>query len=134
MTKLEQRRSRRRWALHVVEMLLVMFVGMGVLTGVAAGVLALAGASLSDLSASVSGLLMGFNMAVPMVAWMRFRGHPAQDSAEMAAAMIVPTLAVVALHLVGALGEDAVLPVQHVVMIPAMVGLMLWRYDHYAGG
>ena len=30
------------------------------------------------------------------------------------------------------LGFAAALALQHAVMIPAMLGVMLWRYDHYA--
>ena len=76
---------------------------------------------------------MGFNMTVPMVAWMSYRGHSAARSAEMAASMIVPTLLAAALALIGALETGAALGVQHAVMIPAMLGVMLWRYEHYSG-
>ena len=125
-------RRRRRFVLHVAEMLGVMFAGMIVLGGVVAGVLAVAGTSLSDGPKSVSALVMGFNMTVPMVWWMRRRGHGTRDNVEMAASMIVPTLLAIGLSLVGVLAEHGILLVQHAVMIPAMVGLMLWRYDHYA--
>ena len=126
-------RSRRRtFVLHVAEMLGAMFAGMLVLGGAVAGALAVAGTSLSDGPESVAALVMGFNMTVPMVWWMRRRGHGARDSAEMAASMIVPTLLAIGLALAGILADDAILLVQHVVMIPAMIGVMLWRYDHYA--
>jgi hypothetical protein len=42
-------------------------------------------------------MLMGFDMTVPMVAWMSYRGHPRARNAEMAASMIVPTLVAAAL-------------------------------------
>jgi hypothetical protein len=32
----------------------------------------------------------------------------------------------------GALGTAAGLAVQHSVMVPAMLGVMLWRYEHYS--
>jgi hypothetical protein len=48
--------------------------------------------------------------------------------------MLVPTGIVIALHWLGAVPGDAVLAVQHVVMIPAMLGVMLWRYEHFSGG
>ena len=126
------RDRRRRFAGHVGEMLLAMFAGMLVLGGVAAGVLALAGTSLDDASASVAAAVMAFNMTAPMVAWMHYRGHPIARSAEMAASMIVPTVAAIALFWGGVLSSEAVPAVQHAVMIPAMVGVMLWRYEHYA--
>jgi hypothetical protein len=126
------RSPRRTFVLHVAEMLLVMFVGMGVFSGLLAAALALAGTSMMDASIEVHTLVMGFNMTLPMVLWMRYRGHGARDNAEMAGSMIVSTLAAIALSLVGVLAEDSVMLVQHVVMIPAMIGVMLWRYDHYA--
>ena len=127
------KRSRRRtFVLHVAEMLGVMFAGMLVLGGAVAGALAMAGTSLSDGPESVAALVMGFNMTVPMVWWMNRRGHGARDNTEMAASMIVPTLLAIGLALAGVLAEDAIMLVQHAVMIPAMIGVMLWRYDHYA--
>ena len=77
-------------------------------------------------------MLMGFDMTVPMVAWMGYRGHSRARNAEMAASMIVPTLAAAALAAAGVLSSAAALGVQHVVMIPAMLGVMLWRYDDYS--
>jgi hypothetical protein len=50
----------------------------------------------------------------------------------MGASMVVPTAIVILLHWLGAVPADAVLLIQHVVMIPAMVAVMLWRYEHYA--
>jgi hypothetical protein len=51
----------------------------------------------------------------------------------MAASMMVPTLAVVALLGFG-LVEDvgALLVIEHVVMLPAMLAVMLLRRDEYA--
>jgi flagellar biosynthetic protein FliP len=76
---------------------------------------------------------MAFNMTVPMVWWMQHRGHGFARSAEMAGAMIVPTLVTVDLYWVGLLAGDAVLALQHAIMIPAMVAVMLWRREHYSG-
>jgi hypothetical protein len=76
--------------------------------------------------------LMGFNMTVPMVLWMRYRGHSVARNAEMAASMIVPTAIAAALAAAGVLAAGGALELQHVVMIPAMLGVMLWRYDEYA--
>jgi hypothetical protein len=124
--------SWRRFLGHFGEMLLVMLLGMGVLSGVAQLAVAAAGGSLTGAPGSFRVLLMGFNMTVPMVAWMSYRGHPRAQNIEMAAAMIVPTLAAAALAAAGALSTGAALGVQHAAMIPAMLGVMLWRYEHYS--
>jgi hypothetical protein len=75
---------------------------------------------------------MGVSMTVPMVAWMAHRGHGTRRGVEMAAAMLVPSAAAAALAAAGVLGAGAALAVQHVAMVPAMLGVMLWRYDEYA--
>lgn len=127
-------RSRRRFLAHFAEMLLAMFAGMLVLGGLAGLLFTAAGSSFSDASGAAQVLVMGLNMTVPMVAWMSYRGHDRARNAEMAASMILPTLAAAGLAGTGVLGSGAALAVQHVVMIPAMLGVMLWRYDHYSHG
>ena len=124
--------SKRAFARHFGEMLLAMFLGMGVLGGLAALVFAAAGGSSSDLPGGVRVMLMGVYMTAPMVAWMAYRGHAAARNVEMAMSMIVPSAAAAALAWAGVLGTGAALGVQHAVMVPAMLGVMLWRYDHYA--
>ncbi len=42
------------------------------------------------------------------------------------------TVAAAALAFAGTLGTGAALGVQHVAMVPAMLGVMLWRYEEYA--
>jgi uncharacterized membrane protein YhaH (DUF805 family) len=127
-------RSKRTFLRHFAEMLLAMFLGMGVLGGLAALAFSAAGSSMSDASGAVQVLIMGFSMTVPMVAWMSYRGHDRARNSEMAASMVVPSLAAAGLATAGALGAEGALAIQHVAMIPAMLGVMLWRYDHYAGG
>ena len=75
---------------------------------------------------------MGFSMTVPMAWWMHHRGHPARHNVEMAGSMVIPTIAAIALYGAGAIAGEAVLALQHLVMIPAMVGVMLLRRDHYS--
>ena len=75
---------------------------------------------------------MATNMTVPMVAWMRHRGHGWLPCWEMTAAMYVPTFGALALLEAGVLGDaHAAMGVQHVVMFPAMLGVMLLRRDEY---
>jgi hypothetical protein len=76
--------------------------------------------------------MMGAYMTVPMVIWMAYRGHSTARNAEMAGSMIIPSLLAAGLVLAGALETAAAFGVQHVVMIPAMLGVMLWRYAEYA--
>jgi hypothetical protein len=127
-----RRGSKRAFARHFVEMILAMFLGMGVLGGLSELAFAVSGSSLSDQPGGVHIMLMGFNMTVPMVMWMSYRGHPRAQNLEMAASMVVPTLAAAVLAWAGVLGTAAGLGVQHSAMIPAMLGVMLWRYEHYS--
>ena len=124
--------SRRTFARHFGEMLLAMFLGMAVLGGVAILAFKLAGGNFAGVSGAVQVLVMGFNMTVPMVAWMKYRGHDTSHNVEMASSMVVPSLIAAALAAAGVLGTGGALALQHVVMVPAMLGVMLWRYDVYA--
>ncbi len=114
---------------HYGEMVLAMMVGMLVL-GMPLGMVS-HGETLMLLN-------MGVSMTVPMVAWMRFRGHGWRVSAEMAAAMLVPTAASIAVLGAGLVDDfDAVMMGEHVVMLIAMAAAMLLRpseYLHHAHG
>lgn len=109
-----------------------MFAGMVVLGGLSAGAFAATGSSLSAQPSGLQVMLMGFNMTVPMVAWMSYRGHNRARNAEMAASMIVPSALSAALAWAGALSAPGALALQHIVMVPAMLAVMLWRYDEYS--
>ena len=125
----------RRFGRHFAEMLIAMMLGMAIFGGAIEGALALAGSSLGDGPVWVRAAVMAVTMTAPMVWWMRRRGHPREHSAEMAGAMVVPTLAAIALYEAGVLGSgDAALGVQHVAMVPCMAGVMLLRFDHYSRG
>jgi hypothetical protein len=126
------RSGPKAFALHLAEMLVAMVAGMMVLGGVLEGTLALAGTSLSDAPVALSTAVMAINMTVPMVWWMHYRGHPVKHSMEMAGSMVVPTALIIAVYWQGAIPSGGVMAAQHMVMIPAMVGVMLWRYEHYS--
>jgi hypothetical protein len=65
----------------LVAMVLVMFVGMGVLAGL--GQLALGAAGSSARSPTAFGIIpIGLGMTAPMVAWMAYRGRPCTRNAE----------------------------------------------------
>jgi len=115
---------------HYLEMVIAMLLGMAVL-GIP-GFIALEAAGVDTQAAGVLLWGMALLMTVPMVAWMRHRGHGWLPCWEMAAAMIVPTIGALALLEAGALDDaHAAMGVQHVVMFPAMLGVMLLRRDEY---
>ena len=117
-----------RFARHYVEMVAVMLLGMAAL-----GVTTAAGLDLPDETA-VELVEMAVWMTVPMVAWMRYRGHDWRVCNEMAAAMVLPATGALALHWTGAVDDGhALLMLEHTVMFPAMFLAMLLRVDEYAG-
>ncbi|MBI3966238.1 MAG: hypothetical protein HY329_11450 [Chloroflexi bacterium] len=80
-----------RFTRHLLEMAVAMLAGMMVL-GVSLKVLGQP-PSFDDLLVKYTA--MGVFMSVPMVAWMRHRGHSWPDGLEMTAAMLVPMFALV---------------------------------------
>ncbi len=111
---------------------MAMLLGMGVLEGLAALAFSAAGSSLTDQPGAFRVMLMGFSMTIPMVFWMSYRGHSARRNAEMTASMLVPSILAATLVSASAFGVGAAFAVQHAVMVPAMLGVMLWRYSEYA--
>jgi flagellar biosynthetic protein FliP len=115
-------------------MIVAMVVGMAALGALWRAVLS---PWITDFSAftddhvSVVALVMALDMTVPMVGWMRYRGHDWARGAEMAGAMFVPTLLLLCLLEVGATAGDSLIGLQHALMLPAMLGVMLWRRAAY---
>jgi hypothetical protein len=115
---------------HYLEMVIAMLLGMAVL-GIP-GLMALEAIGVDTDAAGVLLFGMAITMTVPMVAWMRHRGHGWLPCWEMSAAMFVPTIGALALLEAGALGDaHAAMGVQHLVMFPAMFGVMLLRRGEY---
>jgi len=130
--------GNRHFVRHYVEMLVAMVLGMVVLGTPATLALSAAGTSMSELHNDLPALMlfgMAVTMTIPMVAWMRYRGHGWPASAEMSAAMFIPAFGVIAL-LWGGLVEDigALMLIEHVVMLPSMLVAMLRRREEYSGG
>jgi hypothetical protein len=127
----------RHFARHYVEMVIVMFAGMAALGLPAGWAMTAMGTSWdelqSDAPAAMFGL-MAMTMILPMVAWMRFRGHGWRANGEMSLSMVLPTLGAIAL-LSADVVEDvgALLVAEHGVMLLAMVGAMLLRPSEYTG-
>jgi hypothetical protein len=130
-------RPVRHFVRHYVEMLVAMLAGMAVLGIPLVALLGAAGASRAEIRADTPALLllgMAITMTVPMVAWMRFRGHRWPASIEMAASMFIPTFAAIGLLATGIVEDiGTLLTIQHVAMFPAMLVAMLLRRDEYTG-
>jgi hypothetical protein len=128
--------ATRRFARHYVEMVAVMFLGMGVLFVPALVALGAAGVSSAELHHDFPAAMllgMGLTMTVPMVGWMRYRGHGRRPSAEMAASMLIPTLGVIALLWAGLVTDiGTLMTFEHVVMLPSMLVAMLLRREEYS--
>lgn len=126
-----------RFARHYLEMAVAMFAGMAVLyvpAVVALGALGLSRSELYDDLPTLALLGMAVAMTIPMVAWMRHRGHAWRPCAEMTASMLIPTLGVLILLWTGASDDfHGLMTVEHMAMGPAMLLAMLLRYSEYAG-
>jgi hypothetical protein len=114
-----------------------MLLGMLVLGGAATVLLEAAGIDVSNWDHDLPALFlfaMAFTMTVPMVGWMRYRGHGWRACAEMSAAMFLPTLVVVGMLTAGVGGDvHSLMAIQHVAMFPAMFVAMLLRREEYGG-
>ena len=127
----------RTFARHYAEMLVAMFLGMFVLGFALAALLELAGVDVSSWDTGAPELLllgMAFTMTVPMVAWMRHRGHGWAPSWEMTAAMFVPCFAAIGLLWTDVEADiHALMEIQHLAMLPGMLAVMLLRRHEYTG-
>jgi hypothetical protein len=89
-------KSTRRFVQHFFEMVVVMMLGMAVLAAAFREIHVLAFGSGFDAAwrdhVVLAAFAMVFNMTVPMVLWMRYRGHSWARGGEMAAAMNLPML------------------------------------------
>jgi hypothetical protein len=128
-------RPTRNFVRHYLEMVAAMVLGMVVLGVPAEGALRAFGASSADLNAdlpAVALLAMAAIMTVPMVGWMRYRGHSWRPCWEMAVSMFLPTFGVIGLLWSGLVADFGVLmTLEHAVMLPAMLVAMLLRRDEY---
>ncbi len=121
-------RSAWRFVRHFLEMVAAMGIGMEVLGAVSEAAL-----GLPDRT-DVMLVAMAIWMTVPMVAWMRVRGHGWRASGEMAASMLIPTAAMLALLGAGVVTDEGTLLVlEHIVMLPSMLVAMLLRREEYIG-
>jgi hypothetical protein len=127
--------ARLAFIRHYAEMVVAMFLGMAVL-GIPAGwALGAAGSSWSELRSDAPALMllgMALTMTVPIVAWMRYRGHGWRANTEMSASMVLPTLAAIGLLAADVTSDiGMLLVVEHLAMLVGMLAAMLLRLDEY---
>lgn len=116
----------KRFTLHYVEMVLAMFVGMGVL----ALPWMLIWPDLDEYPVADT-LVMAANMTIGMAAWMALRGHGRQMIVEMSAAMVAPFLLLLVPYTAGVITADTVMMAGHMLMFLTMLAAMLLRREDY---
>jgi flagellar biosynthetic protein FliP len=116
-------RSWPRFIGHFMEMVVAMFLGMGIVTAIFG--------MAHDSPIEIQALYMAVSMIVPMVGWMLVRGHTMRASTEMGAAMFVPLAVLFPMLWAGVIGDGLVLDLSHLLMVPAMLGAMLYRRSAY---
>jgi hypothetical protein len=122
--------ARRVWRFtrHYLEMVAAMLVGMVTLYP-----LWLLVDAAWTRGIEVELLEMATAMTVPMVLWMRFRGHGVRPTLEMTLAMYAGFVVLFPLLWGGALSEMGVMMTGHVLMPVFMLLAMLARHEEYAG-
>jgi glycerol uptake facilitator-like aquaporin len=116
---------------HFLEMILAMVVGM---LAAAAIFLSMLGVTWEEALIQYpvhSLLVVAAGMTVPMVAWMRHRGHGWRSCSEMAAAMVLPVIPFLCLVWFQAT-TSAQCGAYCISTILAMLGVMLYRRSEYA--
>jgi hypothetical protein len=129
------RRGRRisHFWLHFLEMFAAMWVRMAAGAPVFLAITGLSSAGqASRLYPAQSVLWMALGMTVPMVAWMLLRGHGRRNSAEMAAAMLVPAIPFIILCSLHVLTGGTASCVYMMLSTLAMLALMAYRRDVYS--
>ena len=126
--------STRHFIRHYVEMLVAMFAGMVVLGGPAMLALGAAGVTSAELRGEAPAALllgMGITMTVPMIAWMRYRGHGWTVCLEMAAAMIAPAVPLCILRVADVI-SGGLCGASCLLSLVAMIGVVVYRRDYYS--
>jgi hypothetical protein len=120
--------STRRFIRHYIEMVVVMALGMFALGAPADAVVHTSGRPAPMLAE------MAVTMTLPMVAWMRFRGHAWRPCNEMAASMLLPAAGAIGLLEAGLVTHTGMLMVvEHAAMLASMLIAMLLRRNEYTG-
>jgi hypothetical protein len=122
------------FVLHYVEMCLAMCIG-----GITLNVLFFMGAAqlgytnLPERNPEFSILMIGILLAIPMAAWMRFRGHDWRSNLEMSSTSIILAILLIGAYWLGVLPKNGMLEWIKVLACPVMLIPMLLRLDLYTG-
>lgn len=128
-------RLTRSFARHYVEMVIVMLVGMGVLAVPAQWATGALWPAVDGDDPTLMLARMAATMTVPMIPWMRWRGHGWAPCLEMTVAMIVPAIGVIGLLEAGVVETVWLLmTLEHVAMFGAMFLVMIARPEEYSHG
>ena len=124
--------GRARFLRHLLEMGLAMMVGMIVSAAVFLTAVGMTVDEALRQHAVLFVVVQAFGMTVAMVAWMRHRGQAWRSCSEMAAAMVVPAVALICLRLLDVI-SGPICGVYCLSTVVAMVLVMLYRRSGYAG-
>ncbi|GIH22274.1 hypothetical protein Aph01nite_05840 [Acrocarpospora phusangensis] len=119
-----------RFAIHYIEMIVAMFVGMFAL-GFLQSAVGIGSHSGHGGRPDLGYLLMAFNMCVGMALWMRFRKHAWRPILEMCSAMFLPAVPLFPLLWLDVIDGDTLMIASHVAMFPLMLGAMFLRRAEY---
>lgn len=118
--------TKRKFLRHYGEMVLAMYAGM-------LGLGALLGSTTRDSAPELFALVMAVNMTLPMVLWMRHRGHTWPIVIEMVAVMAGCALVAVVLVWLSIVHAAAICAMECSLMLSAMLGAMLVRRAEWIG-
>jgi hypothetical protein len=121
----------RHFIQHLLEMTAAMFIGMGVLAMPVRLLWDALGWEFMTENLVARTLVMATNMTIGMALWMRIRRHRWRPIAEMSLAMYLPFVVMYPFYFAGVAGTTGVMVVGHVLMVPAMAVVMLFRLDEY---
>jgi hypothetical protein len=122
------------FVLHYVEMCLVMCIG-GITLNILFffGIAQLGYTNLPERYPELSILIIGILLALPMAAWMRFRGHDWRTNLEMSGTSIILAVLLIGAASLGVIPKSDMLEWIKTLACPVMLIPMLLRLDLYTG-
>jgi hypothetical protein len=90
-------------------------------------------ANLPERYPEYSILMIGLLLAIPMAAWMRFRGHDWRSNLEMSSTSIILAILLIGTYWLGVIPKSGMLEWIKGLACPVMLIPMLMRLDLYTG-